>query len=244
MGVDSLDNLGRLSQPCLESLLVLLSERPGLIAYLPGEYGRVIPVSLACDCVGARDYVHHVAAEHAHGRVGLHEVGDIVHVFVVAGHTGQWYVTVTCPFEILRVAAAPFPGIVQIKHSLHIPLAQLHQEIVQSAEKGVVVLARSILKGRLYFSVHSAIAVRADQHAQVAHSHGAQAVQLAGKTLPVTSAAFRGQNRSVPEVRTYKIIRFFVLDELAVFYPYDAVAAFVYTGENHRYGQNSQHGYG
>ena len=161
----------------------------------------------------------------------------------LAGHTGQGDVSVTGPLEILRVAAAPFPGIAQVEHGLHIPFAQLDEKIVQPPEQGVVVLARSILERRLHFGIYAALSVGAHQHAQVAHSHRAQAVQLAGQTLPVASAAFRGQYRPVPEVGTYKVIRLFVFDELTVLYPDDVMASSVHAGENHHCGQDGQHGY-
>lgn len=110
------------------------------------------------------------------------------------------------PLEISRISAAPFPGVVKIKHSFHVATLKLRHKIVKSGKKSVVVHAGSGLQYRTDMRGKPLIAVTTHEYAQIVYAVFLQQVKLSCQTFAVTATAFRCKDRTVPEISAYEAI--------------------------------------
>lgn len=160
------------------SALPLAAECAGLIGDLPRHDGGRFCVGLAGDAVGAAHHVAHMVEGELTGGIGEHELAGVVDVFAVSVF-GERCGCVTCPFEICAVAAAPFPGVVEIEHGFHVALLKFGKEVVESFEKCVVVNAGGCLQHRFYVRFKPFSTIAADEHAEVGETELLEEVELA-----------------------------------------------------------------
>ncbi len=132
------------------------------------------------------------------GGVGEHELAGIVYIFAVAV-LGERCGSVTCPFEICAVAAAPFPGVVEIEHGFHVALLEFGKEVVESFKEGIVVDAGGCLEHRLYVRFKSFGTIAADEHAEVGETQLLEEVEFACEALAV-AILLGAEYGAVPEV--------------------------------------------
>ena len=83
------------------------------------------------------------------GLLGGLEFTHLLHEGPVAVYERDKGFFTGCPFQVLTVAAAPFPGVVDVEDGLHVTLAKFHKVAVQAREEGVVVHSGSGLEGGL-----------------------------------------------------------------------------------------------
>ena len=149
--------------------------------------------------------------------VALHVLLHVFHVLGPSVNRRNDCLTLACPLQIHGIAATPFPGIVQVEDGIHVTLVQLHHQVVQPGEDGIVVHTRFFLEGRLHFGRHTVAAVCSHQDAEIVHTDTFQVIQFLVQAFPVSAFPFRGEDGAIPEVGTHIIVRFSVADELSVF---------------------------
>ena len=172
-------------------------ERPGLVGKLPAENGRIVPVKLSGDGVAAGNDVADVVEIHLLGLAVGVELGRL---YAPAPHGGT--VGRRSPLEVDIEAAAPAPGVAQEKHGLHVALAELCKEIVESDQERVVIDSRFGLQDGRGAGGHILRPVRPDQDAKVGDAKRFELVELADEPVAVASTAFGTQDRPVPHVRS------------------------------------------
>ena len=216
VGVERANQPRRPGNPLGEGLLVLLAEGARLVANLPREDGRVVGIPEPRIAVRAADDEAHVLLEQRASLAAGDEVRDILDVGLIAVDGRDGRLAGTCPGQVLRIAARPLPRIGQVEHGLHAAPSQLGEEVVQTVEQLVVVLAGDVLERRFDFGGDSPAAVGPHQHAQVRHAAGGQRIELPRQAFAVAAGALRAEDGAVPEVGTQEVAGFAVEHEAAV----------------------------
>ena len=121
------------------------------------------------------------------------------------------------PFQILTVAACPFPGVVHIENCLHVALPQFNQEAVEADQQRVIVHAGGSLQGRFDAGIDAVGAITAHQYPEIVDAQSFQGVEFLPEAGDIPSPAFGGKYGSVPEVGADKRVGFSVPDEMSVF---------------------------
>ena len=221
VGVERADERRCLGEPFLEGRHGLTRECPRLVAYLPRHDGGVVLVGQARVAVGAAQYEAHVVVEQLVGLLvggilghGLHECGiaDLVRAGLLA---------LAGLLQVVAVAAAPLPRVVQVEHGHHPTLAHLLQQVVEAGQYGVVIHAGGLLQRGFHLGPDAALAVRAHEDAQVVDAHLLHQVELLREALAVAPLPFRAEDGAVPEVGANIIIRFAALDEVPVLHAHE-----------------------
>ena len=128
IGVQFFDEAGGLREPADEAVLdgFIVRETTGLVADLPGENGRIFLVRLAGEAVGAPHDGPYVIKEELLGFRGGLELTHLLHERPIAVYQRDEGLFTSAPLQVLAIAAAPLPGVVQEKNRLHVPFAQFH----------------------------------------------------------------------------------------------------------------------
>ena len=124
------------------------------------------------------------------GRFRHLELTHLLHEGPVAVHKRDEGLFTGSPFQVLTVAAAPFPGVVDVEDGLHSPLAKFHKIAVKAHEEGVIVHAGSGLESGLHAGEYAIRAVSANKGTEVGEAKGLEGVKLPLEALYVTATAF------------------------------------------------------
>ena len=208
LGVELLDEFRRAGDPGEEAFLVVIREGPRLVGDLPGEDGRVFPVGASRITVRTGDDVAYVFFQQYFTTVGglcFVELPHVSHEGVPSGQSRNGIGAPAAPFEVLAVSAAPFPGIGEVEHCLHVPLSQFGHQEIQPVECAVVVNSGCGLQDRFDFRYDSRVAFRPDQDTQVADTRCLQPVEFAAQAVTVAPRPFGGQQSPVPKVGSDEI---------------------------------------
>lgn len=133
------------------------------------------------------------------------ELPHVSHEGVPSGQSRNGIGAPAAPFEVLAVSAAPFPGIGEVEHCLHVPLSQFGHQEIQPVECAVVVNSGCGLQDRFDFRYDSRVAFRPDQDTQVADTRCLQPVEFAAQAVTVAPRPFGGQQSPVPKVGSDEI---------------------------------------
>ena len=160
-----------------------------------------------------------------------------IHIGRITVLVGSRRLAGTCMLQIEAVAPTPLPRVVQIEHGHHLALAQLLHQVVEPCQDRIVIHARGHLQRRLHLRGHAAFAIRAHEDAQVVDADLLHQVELAAESLAVTALTLRAEDRPIPEIRAYIIIRLAVFFEMSVLHNHEL--RLPHRGDHHRSHQES-----
>lgn len=132
VGVESLDEMGRLRGPTIEPLNggLVVAEGARLIAELPGEDRGLVFVEAVGDGVAAsEDGLDELEVELL-GRAIVGKLGSITHVVVPTIAFGRGRIAEAHLAEVEAEAAAPVPTICQIEHGCHLARFEFEEQAV------------------------------------------------------------------------------------------------------------------
>ena len=123
--------------------------------------------------------------------------------------------------QIKAVAPTPLPRVIQIKHSHHLALPHLLHQEVETRQDGIIIHAGRHLQRRLHLRGHAPLAIGTHEDAQVVDADLLHQVELLTESLTISALSLRAEDRPIPEIRAYKIIRLTVFFEMSVLHGHE-----------------------
>lgn len=218
VGVEGLDEMGRLRGPTIEPLNggLVVAEGARFIAELPGEDGGLVFVEAVGDGVAAsEDGLDELEVELL-GLAVCGKLGGILYIVIPPLAFGRGRIAEAHLAEVETKTAAPIPTVRQIEHGCHLARLEFIEQTVQATQERIVELAWLRLKDGLYPAHLLATAVGAHEYAQIFHANRFQLIKFGAQSGKVAALSLGSQDWRVPQIRTYIIIGTAVALELAI----------------------------
>ena len=106
----------------------------------------------------------------------------------------------TGPLQIHSISAGPLPRVIDVKHRLHAPFSHFHKKSVKTAENGVIIDTRLLLKSRFHPCGNAVRTVTSDKYTKVGHTESLERIELSLKTFDIAATTLGSENRTVPEI--------------------------------------------
>ena len=106
------------------------------------------------------------------------KLSHMTHISLIACFIGTWSLTQSGMFQVEAIAPTPLPGVIEVEHRLHPPLAHLAEQIVETCQERVVINSRSFLQRRFHFGGNALLTITSHKDTQVIEAKGMQIIQL------------------------------------------------------------------